>query len=160
MRQLSYEAVRGEWQVRDVHSISSKKVTFAEQVRVSSPHGSAEFSVKKKNYCLTVKCKNGTLIAEPMAFYQLPSGEWWMEYTPLYTHDQVLQLEPVVGSEFPWMPDYDTEHECIVSHNKKKNVGGDSADVSEIQKYFYRTMFDPDTLEVITDLQAKDLMAA
>lgn len=49
--------------------------------------------LQKKSQCLLLKSKQGPVIAEPLAFYQLPTGEWWLEYTPMYTHAQVKSLE-------------------------------------------------------------------
>eukprot|EP00976_Prorocentrum_cordatum_P108453 1194846-Prorocentrum_minimum.AAC.5 len=57
--------------VRDVHNISTKSVTFAEQIVVSTPTGDFDFSTKQKSHCLMVKSKQGPLIAEPYAFYQV-----------------------------------------------------------------------------------------
>lgn len=56
-----------------------------------------ELSVKRKTGCALVKSKQGPLLAEALAFYQLPAGEWWMEYVPLYSLAQLQALEATTG---------------------------------------------------------------
>jgi len=56
-----------------------------------------ELSVKRKTGCALVKSKQGALLAEALAFYQLTTGEWWMEYVPLYTLAQLQALEATTG---------------------------------------------------------------
>jgi hypothetical protein len=66
-------------------------------IQLETSEGALELSVKKKTGCLLVKSKQGPLLAEALSFYQLNTGEWWMEYVPLYTRSQIHALEQTTG---------------------------------------------------------------
>jgi hypothetical protein len=73
-------------------------VSAAESLQLQAASGEVvELSAKRKTACALVKSKQGPLLAEALAFYQLTTGDWWMEYVPLYTLAQLHALEATTG---------------------------------------------------------------
>eukprot|EP00891_Asterochloris_glomerata_P006608 jgi/Astpho2/6608/fgenesh1_pg.00101_%23_18_t len=115
------------------------------------------------------------IIAEPQAFYKLPSGEWWLEYCRMWRATEVQEaMRQGHQGGGRWLPlGTDIAQELfqgvVREHCRLSCVAGNttakrSKQLGFISKgklgamYFWRTIFDCENLQLLTDAPASKFL--
>ncbi|KAL3160838.1 hypothetical protein ABBQ38_009243 [Trebouxia sp. C0009 RCD-2024] len=166
--------------VRDHHGLPSLKgVQFAEQLQVNGVELStkdkktctcftpAEATAEKENCCSS----DAHTVAEVQALYQLPEGNWWVEYLPFFSARQIQNAlaEYKSASLLPSGTDYQQElfRGVLRGHVEAGSVQGTktvrkSKVTGPMKKnragYVWRHSFDERSCQVVTDRPVTDFL--
>ncbi|WIA21106.1 hypothetical protein OEZ85_005424 [Tetradesmus obliquus] len=169
---------------------ASSKLVYADQVQVPWAH--ATFSTKERSRCAIVQelapaaaaadaddassgsgSQHRVFLAEPVAFYKLESGEWWVELLRFYSSKELRPLAKAADARLHLPPDFQLSYELLRGmaheHVRLRQVQGEFK-LSKVKKvpaassrarpnpFFWRYSFDSASMQVLTDRPVTDFI--
>ncbi|WIA41396.1 hypothetical protein OEZ86_004982 [Tetradesmus obliquus] len=180
---------------------ASSKLVYADQVQVPWAH--ATFSTKERSRCAIVQelalaaaaadadgassgsgSQQRVFLAEPVAFYKLESGEWWVELLRFYSEwwvellrfyssKELRLLAKAADTRLHLPPDFQLSYELLRGmaheHVRLRQVQGEFK-LSKVKKvpaassrarpnpFFWRYSFDSASMQVLTDRPVTDFI--
>ncbi|KAA6429413.1 MAG: hypothetical protein FRX49_00807 [Trebouxia sp. A1-2] len=166
--------------VKERHGlVSLKGVQFAEQLQV---HG-VLLSTKDKKICAVLNQdadqasqenlnRDATTLAEVQALYQLPAGDWYIEYLPFFSASQVQAAQATIG--YPALPSgTDPQQELFRGVHRLHAKIGAIKGISAVRRSkafgpikksknttgcFWRASFDTISLQIVSDRPVTDFV--